>query len=116
MLNALKAGKQKLSEYYAETDSIPNDLYAIATVMAPQNKFQFFKSKEWDLYRDGYRDSLEDYFKPYQQQLTDAQSPTQAQESLGQTTELDMLLEPAESQQSTQSQDNELTQYLSSGR
>jgi hypothetical protein len=46
MLNALKAGKQKLGDYYAETDNIPNDLFAIATVIAPQNKFQFFKAKE----------------------------------------------------------------------
>ncbi|KAJ5092150.1 hypothetical protein NUU61_007020 [Penicillium alfredii] len=101
MLNALKAGKQKLSDYYAETDRVSNDLYAISTVMAPQNKFQFFKSKEWDPYRDEYRESLKDYLKPYQQQLMDAQLPTQAQASKGQGTELDMILEPEESQQLT---------------
>ena len=116
MLDALKAGKQKLSDYYAETDNLPNDLYAIATVMAPQNKFQFFKTREWDPYRDGYRESLGEYFKPYQQQLEDSRSPAEDQSSVGQRTELDMLLEPEEPQKSTQSQDDELALYLSSGK
>lgn len=46
MLQALKATKTKLSEYYSKTDDIHYDLYAIGTMMAPQNKLQFFSSKD----------------------------------------------------------------------
>lgn len=45
MLSALKAARQKLRNYYAETDNTPNDLYAIGTMVGPSNKFQFFKPR-----------------------------------------------------------------------
>lgn len=38
MLSALYAVKQKLSEYYGKTDKIPNDLYAIGTIIALKYK------------------------------------------------------------------------------
>lgn len=48
MLSALHAAKEKLSFYYSKTDEIHSDLYAIGTIIAPQNKLQFFSGKDWD--------------------------------------------------------------------
>ena len=48
MLSALKAAEIKLSEYYRKTDEIDSDLYAIGTILAPQNKLEFFSTKDWE--------------------------------------------------------------------
>lgn len=45
MLSALKQAKLKLSQYYSMTDEIPGDLYAIGTILAPQNKLHFFSTR-----------------------------------------------------------------------
>lgn len=47
MQTALEYATQKLRDYYAETDEAYGDLYAIATIMAPQNKLDFFSGKDW---------------------------------------------------------------------
>jgi hypothetical protein len=115
MLSALKAARQKLRDYYAKTDDIPNDLYAIGTMVGPSNKLQFFQTKDWNDHRDGYRKSFENYLEPYKQRLSDTQSPLKAQSSVEQTSELDMLLAPEKSRQSNLSEDDELIRYLGSG-
>ncbi|KAJ5264778.1 hypothetical protein N7505_007571 [Penicillium chrysogenum] len=46
ILSSLKATQEKLSKYYAMTDSIEGDLYAIGTILAPANKLQFFSTKD----------------------------------------------------------------------
>ena len=46
ILSALKQAKLKLSEYYSMTDNIPDDLYAISTILASQNKLHIFSTKE----------------------------------------------------------------------
>lgn len=38
MLAALHAVKKKLAHYYSMTDEIPDDLYAIGTIIAPQQE------------------------------------------------------------------------------
>jgi hypothetical protein len=48
MLEALKASQQKLNKYYLETDNACGHLYAISTMLAPNNKFQFFLTDDWD--------------------------------------------------------------------
>jgi len=47
MLQALQAAQAKLSDYYSRTDTIRGDLYAIGTMLAPANKFQFFSTNDW---------------------------------------------------------------------
>ena len=42
MLNALEAGRLKLDEYYSQTDNVRGHIYAVNTMLAPVNKFQFF--------------------------------------------------------------------------
>lgn len=114
MLNALLDGRQKLRDYYYETDLVPNNLYAIATTMGPQNKFQFFNGKDWDDYREDYRESLQELFESYGQRMADTQGPIQAQ-SVGQSSELEQLLAPQQSSKSNVNSDDELTRYLGSG-
>jgi hypothetical protein len=46
MLTALEAARSKLSYYYAQTDYIPGDLYALGTIIAPENKLHYFTQKE----------------------------------------------------------------------
>ena len=69
ILNALKAGKEKLSVYYSRTTQVHGDLYAIGTILAPEHKLQFFSSNEWAdnnfKWRERYRQSLQDYIQPY---------------------------------------------------
>jgi hypothetical protein len=45
VLKALEAAKSKLSHCYAMTDDIPCDLYAIGTIIAPQNKLKIFQPR-----------------------------------------------------------------------
>lgn len=42
MRTALEYATQKLRDYYAETDKAHGDLYAIAPIVAPQNKLDYF--------------------------------------------------------------------------
>jgi hypothetical protein len=117
MLSALNAAKIKLSKYYSMTDEVPSDLYAIGTIIAPQNKLHFFSTKDWDNnWRERYRKSLEDYLEPYKQRLSESQPPSKAQSSAAQTSELDMLLAPIAPHQSKLNQHDELTRYLESGK
>ena len=66
MLEALQATLQKLRDYYSETDNIRGDLYTISTIIAPENKLQFFMTDDWsDDWRQRYRQSFKDYLVPY---------------------------------------------------
>jgi hypothetical protein len=50
MLVALEAGLQKLREYYAKTDQPEaGNVYAHSTILAPKDKLQYFKRKEWSV-------------------------------------------------------------------
>jgi len=57
-----------VSHYYAHTDHIPGDLYAVDTIIAPENKLHYFTRKEWKDPKKNwckiYRESLERIFKP----------------------------------------------------
>ncbi|KAJ5152417.1 hypothetical protein N7492_009697 [Penicillium capsulatum] len=48
MLKALGAARDKLVDYYGKTDEIHGDLFAIGTMLTPENKLQFFLGKDWD--------------------------------------------------------------------
>jgi hypothetical protein len=80
---ALYATEAKLQQYYSMTDKVPGDLYAISTIIAPQNRLQFFSGKNWEDpvidYHEEYRKSLQDYLKPYRQRLSDTQLQSNAQ-------------------------------------
>lgn len=118
MLAALYAAKAKLSQYYSMTDDIPGDIYAIGTMLAPQHKLQFFSSKyrgdNDNARRDKHRQSFQDHFKRYQQQISDNPTQPTAPSAAHQATELDMLLAPKESLGSQSNQNNEATEYLDS--
>lgn len=115
MLKALDAAKNKLSEYYAKTDEMDHDLFAIGTILAPENKLQFFSGKDWDDdWRWRYRQTFKDYVEPYKQRLTSTTTSSQDQ-SLGVArSEIDLLLKGPKCHQVNQR--DELTQYLDSGK
>lgn len=119
MRTALEAAKSKLSHYYAMTDDIPGDLYAIGTIIAPQNKLKFFSTKEWEdpdqIWLTRYRKSLEDYLEPYKKDVSDIQSRSKADEFAIALSELEVSCMPEDSQPSLSGQRDELTQYLESG-
>ena len=115
MLNALIVGRQKLRDYYYETDLVPNNLYAIATAMSPENKFQFFSTKDWDNYREDYRKSLQELYESYRQRVAHTTGSTQAQ-SVSQKSRLEILLTASHSSQSHANSNDELTRYLDSGK
>jgi hypothetical protein len=79
MLASLEAAKNKLSIYYKDTDNMDGDLYAIGTILSPQDKFQFFSTADWDPeeggidYRATYRQSLEASLKKYSENLAQEQ-------------------------------------------
>ncbi|OQD73541.1 hypothetical protein PENANT_c201G08001 [Penicillium antarcticum] len=71
----------KLSVYYADTDKVDGYLYAIGTILSPQDKLQFFSTKDWDPdpespetdYRAKYRQSFECSFHRHSEHLTEDQ-------------------------------------------
>ncbi|KAJ5355559.1 uncharacterized protein N7496_012771, partial [Penicillium cataractarum] len=66
MKSALDRARDKLTEYYGKTDDIPGDLYAIATILGPRNKLEFFTISEWEPHwGPRYKQSLEAYIQPY---------------------------------------------------
>jgi hypothetical protein len=119
MLSALDAAKDKLSAYYGKTTQEHGYLYAMGTILAPQYKLQFFSDISWSEnnyeWRQKYHNHLQDYIKPYEQQLSKDQSVPGPQSQRVHTSELDILLAPAETIRPTQRHKNEITKYLGSG-
>ncbi|KAJ5215577.1 uncharacterized protein N7498_002009 [Penicillium cinerascens] len=116
MQTALEYATQKLRHYYAETDQAYGDLYAIATIMAPQNKLDFFSGKDWrGPYRKEYRESLEKYLEPYKQRHLETQPTSHGVSSAEQFSIVDQMGDRQKVQGSEINQDDELTQYLGSG-
>lgn len=115
MLSALYAAKEKLSKYYGQTDLIYGDLYAIGTILAPENKLHLFSDKDWgeDL-RKQYRQSFENHFAIYKEQLAETETTTQAFSPTVATSEINMLLKGKKRHRP--SQRDELNQYLDSGK
>lgn len=71
MLESLEAGRVKLDEYYSQTDNVKGHVFAISTMLAPDNRFQFFQSDDWDIkWRTIYRQSFATTLIPYQERLS----------------------------------------------
>jgi len=115
MLYALEAGRLKLDEYYSQTDNIRGHIYAISTMLAPVNKFKFFRTKDWDQkWRDTYRSSFQEALIPYQEQLSFDRLIDRPQAIARLGSKLDTMLDGSNIQQSTAT--DEITQYLDSGK
>ncbi|OQD77362.1 hypothetical protein PENANT_c110G10938 [Penicillium antarcticum] len=113
MLQALQAARKKLDEYFSETDNVRGHLYAITTMLAPANKFQFFQTDDWDdRWRTTYRKSLENHLIVYKDRL--AQQPTSplSLSSGGGISRLDSMVKPKRPRCEVAS--DELSQYLDS--
>jgi hypothetical protein len=114
MLEALEAGRLKLDEYYSQTDHVRGHIYAVITMLAPTNKFQFFLSKDWDkTWRDTYRKAIEDALVPYKERLTNNNASGNSPVSTRLTSRLDEMLDGSDDQPSIGT--DELKQYLDSG-
>lgn len=120
MLSSLKAAKRKLSIDYGMTDTIDGNLYAIGTILSPQQKLQFFKGKDWDdpdnNWRAIYRASLEDYFQSYKRRHADTQSISKAQSPTVPISEVEMECGAEESQPLASTEFDEPKEYLDSGK
>jgi hypothetical protein len=117
MRTALEYATQKLRDYYAETDKAHGDLYAIATIMAPQNKLDYFSGKDWKgPYREQYRESLEKYLEPYKQRHLETQPASHKVSSIEQFSVVDQMGDRQKAQGSEINREDELTQYLGSSK
>lgn len=122
ILSALYAAKEKLSEYYGKTTDIHGNLYAMGTILAPQYKLQFFSDKGWadnDFeWREKYLEGLQDYLKPYKERLSNTHSSSRTPSSATQRSKLDSLLARPQGHRTgaESGQQDELTQYLNSGK
>ena len=117
MLAALSSAREKLSEYYRMTDHIGSDLYAIGTILAPQNKLEFFSSSKWEPdWRFRYRKSLKEYIIPYEKRYLETQSTSTRQISTGGISEVDMLITAATSLQPQTTAYSEISRYLGSSK
>lgn len=124
MLKALQAARKKLSLYYTATDREEyGNIYAIATILSPSKKIQYFATKDWrggDIdYVKHYRGVLEEEYTRYQQQATDTTEPALVKAVTGPTSylnDLDMIGDSQAAQQSAVIQeDDEITRYLGKG-
>jgi len=125
MLAALEAAKNKLSVYYKDTDNMDGDLYAIGTILSPQDKLQFFSTADWDPeeggidYRATYRQSLESSLEKYSENLAQEQQILGTPLTSTAMDEFDLACVQDESQQSQipqRVQSDELTRYLESSK
>ena len=121
MLASLEAAKNKLSIYYRDTDNMDGHLYAIGTILSPQDKLQFFSTADWDPeeggidYRATYRQSLESSLEKYSENLAQGQQILGAPLASVATDDFDLACVRDESQQSQipqPVQSDELTRYL----
>lgn len=114
MHKALGAAREKLASYYEQTDSVQGDLYAVGTMLAPVNKFQFFRTNDWEVsWRDRYRQSFKDTLSPYKERLLSQQALPTSQVSTRVGSRLDLMLSGSKRQPS--SPKDEVIQYLDSG-
>ncbi|EED14570.1 conserved hypothetical protein [Talaromyces stipitatus ATCC 10500] len=113
MLQALEAGQEKLDYYYSMTDAIPGDLYAVSTMLAPDNKFKFFQTKNWDdELRVRYRESFKESLISYVERFTTQQAPPIFQPSHKTGSHLGLLLKKGKYQPAKPK--DEFTKYLDS--
>lgn len=113
MLQALQAAQKKLDTYYSETDNVRGHLYAISTMLAPSNKFQFFLTDDWDdEWRTTYRKCLKEHLVPYQERLANQQTSPQSLSLGGTRSRLDSMLKPNHQRQTLLG--DEVSQYLDS--
>ncbi|KAJ6038847.1 hypothetical protein N7460_007564 [Penicillium canescens] len=116
MLTALRAAEEKLRQYYSKTEDVHGDIFAIGTMLAPQHKLRFFRSREWGGGPElvtRYRQSFKDYFEPYKQRRSKEQtSSDQEPFTLSLSLDLDQMV--SLSQVSQAYQQDELTTYLDS--
>ncbi|KAJ5249388.1 hypothetical protein N7524_011704, partial [Penicillium chrysogenum] len=111
MLSSLEAGRLKLDEYYSQTDHDRDHLYAISTMLAPDNRFQFFLSDDWTKeWRDKYRASFQDNLLPYQERYATSQGLPVSSPGLRPSTALYNLLRPKKPK--AKPVGDEITQYL----
>lgn len=119
MLSALEAGKNKLSFYYSKTEQMHGSYYAIATILAPTHKLQFFSSKEWgdnsQDWREIYRNTLQEYLEPYKQRLSDLKISSTYQSPTVHNSELHSFIAEDVSQRPIFGETDELERYLGSG-
>lgn len=121
MLHALHAGRDKLKIYYTKTQEIHGNLYAVGTILAPQYKLKFFSGGEYG--DDGesrarYKEYLRQYLEPYQRRLSESQRPP-IPSSPPNDNDFDDLFDedmPRNSQQEKVNSNNELTDYLETGK
>jgi hypothetical protein len=116
MLTALRAAEEKLRQYYSKTDDIPGDVFAIGTMLAPQHKLQFFRSKDWGPeWLTRYRQSFVDHFELYKQRLSEEQTGN-GERSATQSVGIDLDRMIGLDQIIQASQQDELTRYLDSSK
>lgn len=116
MLKALEASKQKLGDYYHNTKEIHGDLFAIATILAPQYKLQFFSSWAEDGidYSERYQKSIRTLLTPYQQRLQKRLGKTPIQSDLVEDidVDLDSMIGPG---CQTEEENDEFARYIQLG-
>lgn len=99
------------------TDEVESDLYAIGTILAPQNKLEFFSTKDWEPnWRVRYRKSFEEFLIPYQERYSESQPTLNDQSLAGGISDVDVLLTPASSLQPQTTAHDELSRYLGSSK
>jgi hypothetical protein len=105
------------SETCAETGKAHGDLYAIATIMTPQNKLDYFFRKDWKgPDREQYRECLEKYLEPYRQRHLHPQPASHGVSSIEQFSIVDRMGNRLKTQVPEINREDELTQYLGSSK
>jgi hypothetical protein len=96
MLQALDAGREKLSAYYQRTEEAHGHLYAIGTILAPKYKLDFFKGPEWvgddAEWHDVYERSLHRYLEQYSRRQPNTRSLQKCKAPMRSGSTLDSLL------------------------
>lgn len=118
MLVSLDASWSKLRDYYKESDKTRGHIYALCTMLSPDNRFQFFLSDDWSdakELRNQYRVAFQDALTPIQERLASAKGPQGSSTSTPRSV-LHNLVRSQKSIPKSKPVVDEITQYLDGSR
>ncbi|KAK9847933.1 hypothetical protein MYU51_017407 [Penicillium brevicompactum] len=96
-------------------NDVGDDLYQIATIMAPRNMIEISQKPEWEpKWAPRYRKSLEKYLIPYEKRYLQSHPMRDSVSSAAQVSNLEWMVSTAQSSESQPSVDDELRRYLGS--
>ncbi|KAI9778380.1 MAG: hypothetical protein M1816_004119 [Peltula sp. TS41687] len=74
LLPAIQAAKDKLAQYYSQTDKEKGRIFNLATILNPVQKLRFYEQSNWEpSWKQRYQAEFEDHFKIFYERNIDGE-------------------------------------------